>query len=99
MLRATDDIIDLRHWAEARGARPCREPATGRLLLAFQGEARSGDDIGWDEFEPIFCHSHRVFVYDDRPGSRMHFIGEELDAQDFFARVAETGQSSASPEP
>jgi hypothetical protein len=98
MLRTTDDILELRHWAEDRGARPCRVSGTGQLLLAFDGDACAGEEVGWDEFESTFCHSHRVFVYDDAPDSRTHFIGDELAAHGFFVRSTETGQQPAPPE-
>jgi hypothetical protein len=88
MLRVTDDVLELRRWAEARGGRPCREPASGRLQVAFPGD-RCAVDVGWDEFEPAFCAARCVFVYDDAPGARRHFVGGLDEAQAFLAAGAQ----------
>ncbi|HET8538797.1 MAG TPA: hypothetical protein VFL83_02875 [Anaeromyxobacter sp.] len=84
MLRVTDDVLEVRRWAEARGGRPCRDAATGRLRLAFAGDACS-IEVGWEEFEPAFCASRCVFVYDDAPGARRHFVGATDEARAFLA--------------
>ncbi len=86
MLRVTDDVVELRRWAEARGGRPCRDEATGRLRIAFAGE-RCLVDVGWEEFAPAFCAGRCVFVYDDAPGSRRHFIGPTDEAHAFLSRA------------
>ncbi|MGC4000659.1 MAG: hypothetical protein QM767_25705 [Anaeromyxobacter sp.] len=83
MLRTTVDVLELRCWAEARGARPCRDLASGRLALAFPGQPCAAADVGWDEFEPAFLWTHAVFVYDDAPGATRCFIGPTDDARGF----------------
>ncbi len=83
MYRVTQDVVELRRWAEARGAQPCRETRSGRIALAFAGEP-CAFPVGWDEFEPTFCVSRAVFVYDEAPGSRRHFLGSEGDAHAFL---------------
>jgi hypothetical protein len=80
MLRTTQDIVELRHWAEARGAQPCRDEASGRLGLALPGQPCSAREVGWDEFEPTFMLSRCVFVYDDAPGARRFFVGGAEEA-------------------
>jgi hypothetical protein len=85
MLRTTQDVVELRRWAELRGARPCRDASSGRLRLAFPGPM-SGVvevDVGWDEFEPAFVYARAVFVYDDAPGVNRCFIGEVAAARAF----------------
>ncbi len=82
MYRVTQDVMELRHWAEARGAQPCRDAESGRIAFAFGGEP-CAVPVGWDEFEPAFCATRCVFVYDDAPGSRRHFLGSEPEAQAF----------------
>ncbi len=84
MLRVTDDVLELRRWAEARGGSPCRDAASGRLRIAFPDD-RCAVDVGWDEFEPAFCAGRCVFVYDDAPGARRHFVGGMDEAQAFLA--------------
>lgn len=86
MLRVTQDIVELRRWAESRGAQPCRDRASGRIALAF------GDDacaflVGWDEFEPTFFACRCVFVYDEAPGSHRHFLGPTEEAHAFVAQA------------
>ncbi len=90
MLRVTDDVLELRRWAEARGGRPCRDEASGRLRIAFPGD-RCAVDVGWDEFEPAFCAGRCVFAYDDAPGARRHFVGEVDEAHAFLARDGGAG--------
>lgn len=86
MLRTTQDVVELRHWAELRAARPCREPRTGSLLLALPGVPCDGQEVGWDEFESTFMWTRAVFVYDDSPGARRCFVGGEADAHAFVRR-------------
>ncbi len=97
MLRTTQDIVELRHWAEARGARPCRDPADGRLGLAVPGMPCTAQEVGWDEFEPTFAVTHAVFVYDDAPGARRCFVGSMDDAHAFVTR--ECGAAGYAPQP
>lgn len=91
MLRTIEDILELRRWAEARGARPCRDPETGALGLSIPGEPCAGQEVGWDEFEPTFALSRCVFVYEDAPGARRHFIGGRDAARAYVAREAVGG--------
>lgn len=92
MLRVTQDVVELRHWAESRGARPCRDPASGRIALSFPGDP-CAFPVGWDEFEPAFMFSRSVFVYDEAPGSRRHFLGSWDEAHAFVAKA--TGEAAA----
>lgn len=85
MLRVTQDVVELRHWAESRGARPCRDPGNGgRIGLSFPDDS-CPFPVGWDEFEPTFMYSRSVFVYDESPGSRRHFLGTEDEAHAFVS--------------
>ncbi len=93
MLRVTDDVLELRRWAEARGGRPCRDAATGRLRIAFVDDPCSVG-VGWDEFEPAFCAGRCVFVYDDAPDARRHFVGPMEEAQAFLCG---DGPAAAAP--
>ncbi len=85
MLRVTEDVLEMRHWAESRGASPCRDAATGKLGLAFPGERCEGVAVGWGEFEPTFCSGRCVFVYDDALGATRWFIGDAEEARRFVA--------------
>ena len=87
MLRTTSDVMELRRWAEARGGRPCRDPASGRLEIAFPGDP-CAIDVGWDELEPAFMWARSVFVYDDAPGARRSFIGAADEAHAFLVGEA-----------
>jgi hypothetical protein len=82
MLRMTEDVLEVRRWAERHGASPCRDERTGVLELALPDEA-CVVDVGWDEWEPAFCASRCVFVYDDAAGAalRRHFVGSEEEAR------------------
>jgi hypothetical protein len=84
MLRVTQDIVELRHWAEARGGRPCREERSGRLGFSFPDRSCNMVEVGWDEFEPTFAVSRQVLVYDDAPGATTWFIGGEEEAKSFL---------------
>ncbi|HEY6106654.1 MAG TPA: hypothetical protein VIV59_11760 [Anaeromyxobacteraceae bacterium] len=97
MLRVTDDVLELRGWAESRGGWPSRDPDTGRLAIAFPGEAGGGVEIGWDEFEPTFCQGRCVFVYDDGMGSHRCFIGSEQEARAFASWAGAAGAAPPSP--
>jgi hypothetical protein len=80
MLRVTQDVLEIRRWADAHHARPCRDAASGRLLLALAGEPCSALGVGWDEFEAAFLASRSVCVYDDSPGLRRVFVGAPDEA-------------------
>lgn len=92
MLRVTRDVLELRRWAELRGGRPCRDAESGRLRIAFDGDA-CAVEVGWDEFEPAFCAGRCVFVYDDAPGGRRFLVGAVEEAQAFVA--ADSGAARA----
>ncbi len=92
MLRVTSDVLELRRWVEARGGRPCRDARSGRLVIAFPGDACT-IEVGWDEFEPAFCASHCVFVCDDAPGGRCHFVGGMDEAEAFVAGARSGAQA------
>jgi hypothetical protein len=94
MLRVTQDVLEIRRWAEARDARPCRNPASGRLGFAFPGED-CPFPIGWDEFEPAFCAAGCVFVCEDRPDGRRCFVGGTEEARAYVA--AERGVGASAP--
>jgi len=97
MLRVTDDILELRHWAEERNGVPCRQ-ADGRLALCF-GHRLGETPIGWDEFEPAFVGGRRVFVYDDAPDCTNHFVGNEDEARAFVhgSNPRQTGAAGPTP--
>jgi hypothetical protein len=82
MLRVTEDLLEVRGWAERHGAGPCRDEQTGGLRLALPGEGCTLE-VGWDEWEPAFRASRCVFVYDDAAASwlRRHFVGDEEAAR------------------
>lgn len=84
MFRTTQDVVELRRWAELRGARPCREEGTGRLALALPDTPCTAREVGWDEFEVTFMVSHAVFVYDEAPGSPRCFVGASDEAYAFL---------------
>ncbi len=83
MLRVTDDVLELRHWAEERKGFPCRRP-DGRIGLCF-GSRLDAVMIGWDEFEPTFCVGRCVLVYDDAPDCTRWFIGSAQEARAYVA--------------
>jgi hypothetical protein len=97
MLRVTDEILEVRHWAEERGGRPCRQ-ADGRLGLCF-GDRIDVVLVGWDEFEPTFRLGHCVLAYDDAPDCRNHFIGSQDEARAFVASTDPrlTGAAEGTP--
>ena len=97
MLRVTSDVLELRRWAEARDGCPCRDEASGRLRVAFAGDPCTVE-VGWDEFEPAFCASRSVLVYDDAPDARRHFIGG-IDEAKAFLGGERCGAAAASPQP
>ncbi len=83
MYRTTQDVVEIRRWAEQHGAHPCRDGETGRLILVLPGQ-EGACDVGWDEFEATFLTSHDVFVYDDAPGRPRCFIGSAAEAHAFL---------------
>ncbi len=97
MLRVTDDILEVRHWAEERKGGPCRR-ADGRIGVCF-GERLQVHRIGWDEFEPAFCAGRCVLVYDDAPDCTRWFIGSEEEARAYVASSDPRLSGSAEPTP
>lgn len=86
MLRVTQDVVEIRRWAEARGARPCRDTTSGRIGLALPGEpCEHVWEVGWDEFEPTFMVCREVFVYEDAPGATLCYVGDAEGARRFLA--------------
>lgn len=81
MFRTTQAVTEIRRWAEARGGRPCRDEASGRLGIALPGQRRVGCEVGWDEFEVTFRVTGCVFLYEDAPGSSRMFVGSPDDAR------------------
>jgi hypothetical protein len=88
MLRVTDDVLELRRWADTRGARPCRDQASGRPGLVFPGTpCPAAQEVGWDEWEATFRHARSVFVYDDAPGGRRWLVGDLAAARRFVTEA------------
>jgi hypothetical protein len=96
MYRTTQDVLELRRWAEARAVRPCRDESTGRLVLARPGQGLVCD-VGWEEFEPAFLTRHDVCIYDEAPGSALCFVGPPEEAAAFLCScpAPATGPGSA----
>jgi len=90
MLRVTDDILELRTWAEERGGRPGRLP-DGRLVLGFAAgpdpDARAAVPVDWGEFEATFVGSRRVVVYDDGPDLTRCFVGTAEEVRAYVRRA------------
>jgi hypothetical protein len=97
MLRVTDDILEVRHWAEERGGTPCRR-ADGKVALCF-GDRLDVSVVGWDEFEPTFVLGHSVLVYDDAPDCTHHFIGSPDEARAYVAAQNPRLSGAAEPTP
>jgi hypothetical protein len=98
MLRVTDDILELRHWAEERCGYPCRELG-GRVILCFVADPSPALAIGWDEFEPIFSLGRLVAVYDDGPGCNEVFVGTSREAREYVARADPRASGASGPTP
>jgi hypothetical protein len=98
MLRVTEEVLEVRRWAECRGARPCRDEATGAPALASPAQpCPGGREVGWAEFEAAFCAGRCVLVYDDGPGGTRFFLGSVEAARAFVAaaEAAHGGQAYA----
>jgi hypothetical protein len=98
MLRVTDDVLELRHWAEERGGRPCRDPG-GRIGLCFGGDPAPALTVGWDEFETNFVLARSVLVYDDAPGCNHCFIGAATEARAYVAAADPRASGASGPTP
>jgi hypothetical protein len=98
MLRVTDDILELRHWVEERGGRPCRQP-DGRISVCFGGDPRPALPVDWGEFEIIFHGRKKVAVYDDAPGSANLFLGTADEARAYVAAADPSLSGASGPTP
>lgn len=98
MLRVTEDLLELRRWAEERGGTPCRAP-DGRIGLCFGCDPSPAIAVGWDEFEANFCIGRCVCVYDDAPGSKQAFVGDAAAARAFIAAADPRVSGVAGPTP
>lgn len=98
MLRVTDDLIEVRRWAEHRGGQPCRRP-DGQPCLSFAPGAPPPVPVGWDEFEATFVLGRCVLAYDDAPGSRRCFIGTEHDVRAFVRTIDPRARGAEGPTP
>ena len=92
LFRTTQDLLELRRWAEARAARPHRQESTGRLALAVPGGS-GGREVGWEEFEPAFRALGQVCVYDGAPGACRSFIGSPEEALRFLRAAVDAMES------
>ncbi len=88
MLRTTDDVVEVRRWAECRSAQPCRDAESGHLRLVLGQPSSASCGVGWDEFESTFVLTRCVLVYDDAPGSSTCFVGPPDEARAFVAQAA-----------
>ena len=98
MLRVTEDVLELRRWAEEGGGDPCRYP-NGRITLCFGRDRGPALPVGWDEFEANVCLGRCVFVYDDAPGCRHVFIGTADEARRYVASADPHVSGAAGPTP
>jgi hypothetical protein len=94
MLWITRSVSEVRSWAQARGAWPCRR-LDGRLALGFPNEICRGVEIGWAEFAVNFVARRSVLAWDDAPGSTRALIRSEAEARRLLAD--ELGAAPASP--
>jgi len=71
--KRTTDHQTIRHWAEARDARPAiiRTPGEDGGILRFdQGEPDQDlEKIGWDEFFRVFEQNELALLYQDDTAS------------------------------
>lgn len=79
MLRLTHGVAEVRTWAQARGAWPCRQ-LDGGLALGFSNEPCRGVEIGWAEFAVNFRAGRCVLIWDDAPGSTRALVYSESEA-------------------
>lgn len=89
MLRVTQDVVQVRRWAEERRGRPARR-LDGRIALNLPGDICRGVEIGWDEFEPVFCAGRLAFAHGEA-GSDLWFIGTPREAREFLERMVGGG--------
>jgi hypothetical protein len=98
MLRVTEDVLEVRGWAERHRAMPCRDERTGGLRLASPDESCTLE-VGWGEWEPAFRAGRCVFVYDDAATSELrgHFVGDEEAARRWVEAVLGRGEGQPLP--
>ena len=96
MLRVTDELMEVRPWAEARGACPFR-----RLdgTLGLSPGPPSSLPVSWGEFEATFRLGHQVVVYDDAPGACSSFVGTAEEARAYVAAADPRTSGAAGPTP
>jgi hypothetical protein len=83
MLRVTEDLVEVRRWAERHGGRPCRR-LDGTLELCFVEDPAPALSVGWDEFETNFVLTRCVLVYDETPGCTRSFVGPAGEARAYI---------------
>ncbi len=98
MLRVTDDLMEVRHWAEHRGGRPCRRP-DGIPCLSFAPDDDPPIPVGWDEFEAAFVLGRFVLAYDDAPGCKRCYIGTEREVRAFVSTLDPRTRGADGPTP
>jgi hypothetical protein len=98
MLRVTDDLLELRRWAEVHGGAPCRR-RDGTLTLCFGAPPDAALTVGWDEFEVNFVLRGNVLVYDDAPGCTHCFVGSLAEARAYVAAADPRASGVAGPTP
>jgi hypothetical protein len=74
--QSTQDLEEIRAWAEARGGKPATVSATrtgkkdgaGVLRIDFPGYSGAGslEEISWDEWYQKFQENNLTFLYQDR---------------------------------
>jgi hypothetical protein len=94
MLRVTQDVVELRGWVQSRGGWPVRE-RDGRITVSYPGDRGRAAEIGWEEFEAVFCSCGWVLVYDDAPGSRRCLVGSVEEARAFVVGSREAQRMGA----
>jgi len=97
MLRVTEDVLEVRHWAEERGGSPCRRP-DGHLTLCFGADPSPAIPVGWEEFEPNFMLGRCVLVYDDSPGCNHCLVGTMEEARAYVAAADPRLTGAATPD-
>jgi hypothetical protein len=98
MLRVTDDVVELRRWAQEHGGAPCRR-RDGTLTICFGAVPDAALPVDWGEFEANFVLAGCVLVYDDAPGCTHCFVGPTVDARAYVAAADPRASGSAGPTP
>jgi hypothetical protein len=98
MLRVTEELGELRRWAEQHGGAPCRK-RDGTLALCFGAVPDIALPVDWGEFETNFVLARCVLVYDDAPGCTHCFVGPLADARAYVAAAPPRTSGVAGPTP